>query len=534
MNRPSLISTILLLAAALMACSSANSEAPSAGQVHVSRYLASHATDALADLNRCKSCHGGDLAGGPHVAGCLSCHPDGEPITLHDMPFTDAADHGAAARNGQRRCFACHGTTPDRFDGGILADPDLYGLASANCSAAGCHPATGAHPTRWQGENDITEGYQASHRSVTRTAIDDSCAMCHQVTYQGRQPRNDAPSCFSSSFTNADGSTTACHPGGPVTAHPLPYTDPLDHGAAAREDLSSCVPCHASPADAGAGENPRFNVSVGDLENGCEDCHAADTAHPTPQWTGPGGGGHAGAGQMDTACALCHGTGLDGPEGGGVGPACTDCHSAGSPLTLTGCTSCHNQPPDGLAPAGGQYPNREGAHGVHDALAGVGGNCSVCHQGAGSGTAAHFNGGGAATVSLSATYNAQSGSAGYDGNSDVCASTRCHGGQPTPNWWSGSLTVDIACEACHTTSTGQYNSATSGLHRYHVVSRHLDCTDCHSASLLAPGHFSNLATTAFESNPWDTLKSSLGYSHSTGRGCSVSGCHGAHYWTGGD
>ncbi|MDA8141096.1 MAG: CxxxxCH/CxxCH domain-containing protein [Desulfobacteraceae bacterium] len=516
---------VLLLHLLLMACSAANPPAPADTQAHVQNYLLSHGADAAADLNSCKMCHKSDLSGGTHAVSCLTCHPDGEPITIHPLPYADPADHGPAARRDQRQCLTCHGTAPNVFDGGLLADPNGYNAPPANCSAAGCHPSAGAHPTRWQGTNDITPDYISSHRVVSRSTIDNSCALCHQVSAGGTQPRQDAPSCFSATFTNADGSLTTCHPSGPSSAHPLPYIDPLLHGLDAKADLRVCQPCHAIPSNAGAGGNPRFNVPIGDYAAGCESCHAAHTAHPTPLWTGPAAGSHKSAGQMATACALCHGTSLNGSAGGGVGPACTQCHSAGSPLVLTNCASCHNSPPDGQTPAGNQAPNRNGGHGVHDALAGVTDNCDVCHLNAGTNTPVHYNGGNPAAVTIASAYNAQSGGAIYNSATKSCANTRCHGGQATPNWNSGTLNVNTACLSCHTTSAGQYNSATSGRHRLHVVTRNYDCTACHSAALLAPNHFSNLATTTFEGAPWNTLNSSLGYNHATRRGCLVGGCH---------
>jgi predicted CxxxxCH...CXXCH cytochrome family protein len=766
-----------ILLPALSACSSSNNQAPDAGQVHRKDYLVYHAFDADKDLSGCKSCHGTNLAGKNKAASCLTCHPDGEPITTHVHPFSDPSRHGEVARSKLRECFICHGSAPNRFDGGFLSDPAMFNAAGANCSATGCHSEAGAHPTRWQGLNDNTSDYRSSHRGVSQSTIETGCSMCHQVTEDGPQPRNDAPSCLSgsmtyddgtvigchaggpasshdlpydtpelhgekakadmaacqtchgtpgtiyfdggttglscaachpeagahpalwqgdnddtldymsshrvvsqntietgcaichqvvaegpqphneapsclsASITYGDGSTIGCHAGGPATAHdlpfdtpdlhgadakadlaacqtchgtpettsfdggtsdtscaachpeagahptywrgdndtstdyvsshrsagkqsttcaichdveegrsspnanapscfsnsrqygdgstsschasgpgaphPVPYTDPLQHGADAKDNLTSCVPCHATPANAGAGDNPRFNVAIGDLANGCESCHAASTAHPTPLWTGAAAGSHSSAKLMDTACALCHGGGLD----GGTGPACTECHSGGSPITLPHCTSCHNWPPDGQNPAGDQYPNRDGAHAVHNLMAGVNGNCSVCHEGAGTESAAHFNGGGSAVIAFASTYNAQSGAASFNSTAKTCGTTRCHGGQTTPNWYNGSVDVNSDCESCHSTSSGEFNAADSGAHRDH---RRFDCTTCHDTGNLGGEHFSNLATTAYEGNPWETLDGNFNYNHTTGNGCDVSGCHGTRNWFDGD
>jgi predicted CxxxxCH...CXXCH cytochrome family protein len=653
-RKRSLLMLVLFLLPTFLACADPNDQAPDGGQVHGRTYLVFHALEAEQDLGGCQSCHGSDLEGVNNAASCLTCHPDGEPVALHVRPYGDPAQHGAAARNNLHRCIACHGTAPNRFDGGILSDPAMFDAASANCSTAGCHSGAGAHPARWQGDNDNSPAYRSTHRAVSRNSIETGCALCHQVTDNGPQPNNDAPSCFSASFTNSDGSTTGCHAGGPGTAHdmpfsapalhggeakadlsacqachgtpggtdfgggssgiscadchgdagahptrwqggndttvdyasshrdagkqstacaichdvaegnprpntnapscfsatftnadgsttgchasglegshPLPYTNPLQHGADAKGNLSSCVPCHATPVDAGAGDNPRFNVAVGDLVNGCEDCHGTGTAHPTPLWTGAGATSHATASRMAADCALCHGTSLDGPAGGGVGPACTDCHTAGSPLTLTHCTSCHNWPADGQAPAGDQYPNRDGAHEVHNALAGVNGNCNVCHEGAGTESALHYTAGGAATVSLAAAYDAQSGAASYNTSAKTCGSTRCHGGQTTPEWFGGTIDVTGDCQECHSTNSGQYNAATSGRHRLHVEAERMGCTTCHNPTLLRANHFSDLATTGFEGDPAGTLNAYLNYNSHTDSGCSVSGCHGTEDW----
>lgn len=516
------LTLIWILPVALLACAKANSEAPPAGQVHEQSYLLSHAAQAKADPEDCKSCHGSDLNGKEHAGNCFTCHPDGEPIRLHPMPFIDPALHGAEALKGQNRCSGCHGSARDQFDGGTLTSSFQYDSATADCSTSSCHEAAGAHPTCWQGTDDTTPAYHASHQAVSWEAIGNSCTLCHQVTVGGPQPRNDAPSCFTSTFTNADGSTTGCHSAGPgAGAHEIPYTDPRLHGAAAKDNLAGCVPCHATPADAGVGDNPRFNVAVSNLPNGCETCHATQSAHPTPLWTGPAATSHKTANLMGTTCALCHGTDLNGPAGGGIGPACTDCHAAGSPLGLTDCASCHHQAPNGQPPAGDQFPNRGGSHAVHNALPGVTGQCEICHQNAGTNTDAHFTGANTASVSIPPTYDAQSGIADYDSANQTCGTTRCHGGQTTPNWSSGSLDVGTQCTSCHTTSTGEYNSATSGEHRTH---RRLACTGCHDVS---PDHFGNLATTDFEGDPAQTIQGRVAYH---GSSCGSNYCHGAEQW----
>jgi predicted CxxxxCH...CXXCH cytochrome family protein len=635
----------------LLACSSPNSLAPTAGKAHPARYLLDHAEAANADLTGCQSCHQADLTGGENVTSCFTCHEEDNGFAVHSLPYADPDQHGAVARNDQAGCLACHGTAPNRFDGGILADETLYASGTANCSSVACHPAAGAHPTNWQGSNDTdTDGYAASHRVVTQAAIDTGCALCHQVTVDGPAPLADAPSCFNATFTNSDGSTTGCHPNGPGegahdipyaaadlhgadakadlatcqachgtpgstdfdggtssvscatadchpaagahptnwqgqndtttdyvsthrnagrqsitcsichdytqgrtaphssapscysadytnsdgsttgchsdgpgTTHELPFTDPADHGPEAKADLGACVSCHATPSDAGPGDNPRFNLAVGDLPQGCETsgCHDPFTAHPVPLWAGAEATSHVSAGNQAEACALCHGVSLNGGSGA-VGPACTSCHELGSPLVLGDCASCHAAPPDDAASSVVARPNRDGAHSTHQGYAELADNCTVCHTNAGANSDSHFDTSAPATVQMVSTYNAMGSTAGFNSGSSTCSNVRCHGGRTTPNWYGGSIDVATDCESCHTFGSSEYNGYRSGEHGEHREEG-VTCTRCHDAAVLANSngaHLANMATTGFELDPWDTIKP-------LSQSCQQSGCHGA-------
>lgn len=169
------------------------------------------------------------------------------------------------------------------------------------------------------------------------------------------------------------------------------------------------------------------------------------------------------------------------------------------------CNTCHGQPPVG------------DAHEVHTALGGVGTDCAVCHDGAGHN--------GAVDLAFPATWNAKSGSAASSGGS--CSNLRCHGGQPTPDWTSGTLNSATQCKSCHAYGTGQYNGYASGEHRKHAVDKRYDCLVCHDAGKLASGHFDDLSTISFEQSPASTIKSSLSYSGGT---CLTAGCHGSERW----
>jgi len=187
------------------------------------------------------------------------------------------------------------------------------------------------------------------------------------------------------------------------------------------------------------------------------------------------------------------------------------------------CTLCHGQPP-----AGTSYPDTAGAHTAHTALSAIGTNCAVCHLGA-----AHN---GQVDLGFSAGSDAQTGPA-TDNMDGTCSSIICHGGQTTPDWWSGSIVVDNQCASCHAyrdigdTVPDQYNDYFSGRHRKHVQGEGYSCTVCHNTDILLNGHFTNLETPEFELSPAATVgggSTAVGsYSNNT---CSSVVCHGPENW----
>ncbi|HEY5775006.1 MAG TPA: CxxxxCH/CxxCH domain-containing protein, partial [Xanthomonadales bacterium] len=160
-----------------------------------------------------------------------------------------------------------------------------------------------------------------------------------------------------------------------------------------------------------------------------------------------------------------------------------------------------------------------GAHAVHTALASVGTSCSICHL-----DAAHNS---EVDLAFPAGFDAASGPA-TDNGDGTCSNIKCHGGQTTPDWWSGAIVVNTQCTSCHQRSTAQYNGNISGRHSIH---RNYSCTECHNTGVLQTGHFSNLQTTTFELAPGLTIGGTgtsipaSGWNDSTNR-CSSFSCHG--------
>jgi len=246
-------------------------------------------------------------------------------------------------------------------------------------------------------------------------------------------------------------------------------------------------------------------------DNNCSGCHAVNgyDASGSPDLAAKGslipgklGSGHNGlslTGEEITAVAGF----VDQYQAPAGGPDYSD------------CTACHAQPPNGNT-----FPNTAGAHLVHQALPGVGTDCSICHQ-----TAAHN---GNVDLAFPADYDAKSGMA-TDNLDGTCSNIICHGGQTTPDWWTGSIDVNTQCTSCHTRGTSQYNSQNSGQHG-RSEHRNRACTVCHNTAKMG-NHFANLATPGFETDPASTIgggSTSVGsYSNGT---CSNIQCHGTKSW----
>jgi hypothetical protein len=415
----------------IAACSSSNAKAPAQGKTHDSDYLLIHAAEANADLNRCTTCHRDDFKGTGPETSCLTCHDQAPSFTIHDLPYSDAALHGTAAGNNMLKCLSCHGTLPNNFDGGILADPALYNNPKGNCSAAECHPAAGAHPTNWVETDSSTNGYRSTHINVSFLYA--NCSICHDYTEGRTAPNPSAPSCFSAQFTNADGSTSSCHPGGGVSSpHVIPYTAPDSHGADAKADLAACQECHGIPGTI------QFNGGKSLTSCSTDLCHPDAGAHPT-NWveTDSSTNGyrstHTNAGNRSSSCSICH----DYTEGRTApNPSAPSCFSA-------------------------QFTNADGS-------------TSSCHTG----------GGISAPHSIPYTSPASHGS---NAKSDLAACQECHGTPGSIQFNGGTASTSCATALCHPdagahpTNWTETSSATNGYRSTHTNAgnRSTSCSICH-------------------------------------------------------
>ncbi|MDH3237341.1 MAG: hypothetical protein OEM47_02240 [Deltaproteobacteria bacterium] len=397
--------------------------------------------------------------------------------------------HGTQAKQDLPSCQTCHGTPGTTGFGG--------GSAVTSCAASGCHPNARAHPTDWQGERTIGTA-TITHRSATDPSnLAGQCALCHKVDAAGSGPLAGAPSCFSASFTNANGQNRGCHSGGPGSAnHPVPPDPNL--------------------------ETSHLQATQTTFTADCSSCHSDTGTSP-----------------VSTA------------------PNCVTCHTnfaSSNPLTTKNCTSCHGDPPTGTT----TYPNIEGGHAEHNALTGVTGVCSACHNGLDPGNGAsaqqaHYAGAKSKTspgdAAFLSTYNAKSGAASFNSTALTCANVSCHGGLPAPNWRTGTINVNsnTGCLACHALGTAQgtpeNNSPYSGLHSSHLGSTiSALCTECHdmaNGTAGASNHFTSLNTPQMEgpANQTVTFPGLSGATYNAGsQNCTVT-CHGTSHtdfsWSGG-
>lgn len=372
--------------------------------------------------NSCTLCHGVDLDGvGGVGVSCLECHAETANFTLdcsacHALPPLGSPDdaaptpvnHGNVAGIGSHDvCVACHGMK-ETTAGGSFSAASNYSLFDKSTETNGDH---------WNGKIEMNSGTQYNAANFGCDA-----ANCHSNNPAHQLSDSGLPVALKDF-----GAGSAPHP------TDFTFLNPANHGPAAKgltaafpNGLLDCQECHAEAG--GPGSNPRFNVGISAINStGCEGCHNDRTAHPT------NGSGDSQTWYNNTSyfhsdvqdfgmCTLCHGVTL----AGGIGPACTSCHSVDPVANSSGCVSCHNLPPNGGSIAGNVRPNRAGRHGdpsIHSVVP-----CSACHSGLDYQTNSHFDFEAPADVVIGADYGAPSGAGTYNSATGYCNNITCHGG----------------------------------------------------------------------------------------------------------
>lgn len=320
-----------------------------------------------------RSCHSGG-PGLPHAAANI---------------FSQPANHGQEAKKDMAYCQGCHGLPgTTRFDGG----------SAPSCTR--CHAPARAHPTNWQGSGAY------SHRSAVNSSS--TCVLCHKVDGPGAGLLAGAPSCFSATFTNAAGSNTSCHSGGPGIPHAAPAQFRLAaaHGPVAKADLTYCQKCHGRP---GTTEFSGGNATA------CTTCHAPARAHAT-NWQGSGAYSHRNSGNQAAACSLCHDytQNRQAPL-----PASPSCYAANFTNNLGQARACHPGGPLGH-PQGQLWLDKKSAQFHGDSSL----TCANCHTVATLCSECHFGPSGSRTPPGTGWTHGRSSHDNYEQYQTVCNS--CH------------------------------------------------------------------------------------------------------------
>jgi predicted CxxxxCH...CXXCH cytochrome family protein len=430
------------------------------------------------------------------------CHSDGSSVSTAVIPENISPDWGTGALS----CDGCHSYPPAYSSGSPKANSHA---AHSGFTCDACHFSTTAtgdtityphnHANQVydvQARGDVTFDYTFDSNGGTCSNV--SChgeavwgqSVAHTVEVGPSDLANGTPcgTChIVADWTEIEGTehnVATNGPGSCATCHNSPRQEVIDT-IALGVDPTYCLDCHS---DKTAAHGSVDHVAYGYVTlsvTPCGACHDPGSAeNATVDATHNGD------------CTLCHTTvpnlqpGV--PAGGGD---CASCHGSDVQTVHPSCTTCHGEPPDGST-----SPNTEGAHTEHNALGfgSVSPSCGACHD-----EAAHYNG--ATDVDILSNFDARSGPAVVNADG-TCSSTRCHGGQRTPSWYSTTgIDVNTQCTSCHAQGTMQYNSFGFGDRHYKHISHNIDCWSCHNTTILATGHFSNLETTTFDQDPADTI-----------------------------
>ncbi len=393
-------------------------------------------------------------------------------------------------------CTDCHG---DSLEGGI---------SNTSCLESDCHHDT---ISSWATTPDVTHGDSAKNIGSGSFGLV-SCQLCHSEDFTGSSVgATPPPSCLQSAChgTASDPNNQPPHPTAWLSG------DTYFHSDTDSDNASVCEDCHRDGLNSPL--PPPSPAASPSTAAGCYNdtlCHSADVGAPHPARDPNPYDSHLAdaIAEFDTYCNVCHS--IDPPTPSATAPACTSCHTGGSPLAITSCASCHAKPPDSATPVGAVAPNIEGAHTEHNSLTGVTDGCNICHDGGGTGTGLphYYNN----TVDMAAsdtTYDANVGAAFL--STTTCATVSCHGGITTPDWQTGSIDVntDAGCLQCHQAGSAvtvpEDNSYYSGEHNKHVVKEGFSCTTCHDVSSDS-NHFNSLNTSAMEGTVVIDLTSSGG------------------------
>jgi len=485
----------------------------------------------------CDTCHSGSGTGTTthyNNANARVTVPTGPATVTIDATYNAQSGGTASFNPGALTCSSssCHGgqNTPNWRTGTITS--------STQCSL--CHAINGGTTTS-QYNDAIGRHAWGTHASAGTL----DCTLCHDMSSANSNP--GAVDHFKYLNTSAVSGAATGSPADQLPSGTLKFklgngTYPITGAASYTIDATHhegdggcALSCH--------GQTHEPVVYHWNADKG------AGVAHPVPFLStdkSTGGNHHQSVtlAQFNAECATCHDeTGATSKSG----PVCTVCHTLGSPLSVGKgvgtCLSCHvGSSFTSAGPGGSAWPNLKGSHPKHLSLttftrpspalpaaltASAFPQCEACHVGSVPEDApqTHYSNAskrvavpvssGPASVTIHATFNAQSGTAGTSPSNSAftCSNISCHGGQATPGWQSGALTVNATtyCNACHVVDAAQYNAPTG---RHGNPGEHKQtCDYCHDMTQANAGsqnHFKYLDTptvSGVSGNPADQYPS---------------------------
>jgi len=493
-----------------------------------------HQSAAALPFANCTSCHARPPSGTvyPDVAGRHATHDALASVTGVCGTCHNGLDNGSLAH--YNRANARPGKDALRVppgDAAILATYNAkageasFDNAALTCANVSCHGAVTA--PSWQ-------------TGTIPVNTDAGCRQCHKIGTAAQTPEYNSP------FSGLHAKHLSTTVGGAILCTDCHNMANGTAGALNHYSFLNTPQMEGPASDTMAPNGSAANYVAANQTCGNFTCHTI--VHVNFSWAGGAshsvpftGANHTSVTSSNFAanCGACHSE--TGPAAK-LGPSCTECHQAGSPLAAADCASCH-----GVPPSGATYPDVAGKHAVHGALPGVG-VCTPCHNGLDTGTLEHYNRANARAGKDTLRvppgdvaflgYNAKPPAppASFNAASRTCSNVICHGGQATPDWQTpeaNAIDVVNACTSCHVAGTTQYNSYFSGRHGSHITEFGLSattCKRCHDvAKVNVTGHFQNLATPEFEQAPRETILLDVQYianrCSTTGE---LAGCHAAN------
>jgi predicted CXXCH cytochrome family protein len=221
---------------------------------HDADWLARHGAQARESIQSCSNCH--------VQAGCTTCHGEGEARrVVANLPHLRPGERPLIGSDVSRRFHPPNFIQEHGMEAG--ADPTTCQTCHGEATCEQCHD--GIASSRFHGFNYVerhgTEAYQASLECSTCHSVEVFCRECHtELGIAG----------VSGSF----------HDRQPLWL--------LNHGQAARQELTSCVSCHA--------------------QTDCMKCHATDTLGVNPH--GPDFDADALGDANGAGCRACHPGGI--------------------------------------------------------------------------------------------------------------------------------------------------------------------------------------------------------------------------------